>query len=79
MKVSYILNNYQMGRSIKTSPTEKILSQNRLDKSHTEVIYNLEHSNQKEFCDKLFGKNGKIMEQANNLLHTTTTQGEDFE
>lgn len=62
MKVSYIVNNYQLGGKVKTTPTDKIISQNRVDRTHTEIIYHFESVKQKEFCDKVLAKNGTIIE-----------------
>lgn len=63
MKVLYVVNNYQLGGKVKTTPTDKIISQNKIDKLHTEIIYNFETEKQKEFCDKVLAKNGKIIEE----------------
>lgn len=61
MKVSYIVNNYQLGGKVKTTPIDKIISQNRIDKSHTKIVYDFETEKQKEFCDKVLSKKGKII------------------
>lgn len=61
MKVLYTVNNYQLGGKIKTTPTDRIISQNRIDKSHTEIVYDFETERQKEFCDKVLSKKGKII------------------
>lgn len=62
LKVLYIVNNYQLGGKVKTTQTDKIISQNRSDKSHTELVYNFESVREKEFCDKVLSKTGKIIE-----------------
>lgn len=62
MKVSYIVNNYQLGGKVKITPMDKIVSQNRIDKSHVEIVYNFESIRQKEFCDRVLAKRGKIIE-----------------
>ena len=53
MKVIYTVNNYQLGAKIKTTPTDKIISQNRLDKTRTEITYDFDSRRQKDFCDKV--------------------------
>lgn len=63
MKVLYTVNNYMLGAKVKSTPTDKIISQNRIDKTHTEVIYQFENSRQKESCDRILAKNGKIIEE----------------
>ena len=62
MKVMYVVNNYQLGGKVKTTPTDKIVFQNRIDKSHVEIVYDFESVKQKEFCDKVLAKRGKIVE-----------------
>ena len=63
MKVLYIINNYQLGAKVKSTPTDKIISQNRINKTHTEIIYQFENIKQKESCDRILVKNGKIIEE----------------
>ena len=62
MKVSYIVNNYQLGGKVKSTPTDKIISQNRVDKTHTEIVYGFESIIQKKFCERVLAKQGKIIE-----------------
>ena len=61
MKVLYVVNNYMLGGKVKSTPTDRIISQNRIDKSHTEIVYDFESQRQKEFCDKVLAKNGNII------------------
>lgn len=63
MKVLYTVNNYMLGAKVKSTPMDKIISQNRIDKTHTEVIYQFENIRQKESCDRILAKNGKIIEE----------------
>lgn len=62
MKVVYILNNYQIGGKMKTTPTEKIIYQDRINERHTQVVYEFDSTWEKEFCDKVFAKNGQIID-----------------
>lgn len=64
MKVSYTVNNYQLGAKVNVALVNdsKILSQKRIDKSHTEIVYYFSSVKQKEFCDKVLSKHGKIIE-----------------
>ena len=62
MKVVYILNNYQIGGKMKTTPTEKIIYQDRINERHTQVVYEFDSTREKEFCDKVFAKNGQIID-----------------
>lgn len=63
MKVLYTVNNYMLGAKVKSTLTDKIISQNRIDKAHTEIIYQFENIRQKESCDRILAKNGKIIEE----------------
>lgn len=62
MKVLYTLNNYQIGGKMKTTPTHKIISQDRISERHTQVVYEFDSIREKEFCDKVFSKNGQILD-----------------
>lgn len=61
MKVRYVVNNYQLGGKVKSTPTDRIIYQNRLDRNLTEIVYELETDRQKEFCDKVLSKRGTIL------------------
>ena len=41
MKVKFVVTNYTLGSRVRSTPTDKIVEQNRIDKSHTEIIYDL--------------------------------------
>lgn len=41
MKVMYIINNYQLGSRMRMTPVDKIVEKQRVDKSHTQVIYEI--------------------------------------
>lgn len=60
MQVKFIVNNYTLGAKVKSTPIDKIISQNRVDKNHIEIIYDL---NEKElqFCEKVLAKKGIIL------------------
>lgn len=61
MKVKYTVNNYTLGAKVKTTPVDKIVSQNRIDKGHTEIVYELDSQREKEFCDKVLRYKGTII------------------
>lgn len=63
MKVKFVVNNYQLGAKIKSTPVDKIVLQNRLDKYHTEVIYDELTENEKNFCEKVLSKKGVIINE----------------
>lgn len=56
MKIKFIINNYQLGGKLYITPTDKIISQNRLDKSHTEIIYDGLTENERSFCEKVLSR-----------------------
>lgn len=62
MKVMYTVNNYMLGAKVKSTQKEKILSQNRIDKTHVEIVYEFQNQREKEFCDRILSKKGKIIE-----------------
>lgn len=41
MKVMYVINNYQLGSRMRMTPVDKIVEKQRVDKSHTQVIYEI--------------------------------------
>lgn len=64
MKVKFVVNNYQLGAKIKSTPVDKIVLQNRLDKYHTEVIYDELTENEKNFCEKVLSRRGVIIDES---------------
>lgn len=63
MKIRFVVNNYQLGAKIKSTPVDKIVLQNRLDKYHIEVIYDELTENEKNFCEKVLSKRGVIIDE----------------
>lgn len=63
MKVKFVVNNYQLGAKIKSTPVDKIVLQNRLDRYHTEVIYDELSDNEKKFCEKVLSRQGVIINE----------------
>ena len=61
MKVKYILNNYQVGAKLQSAPTHKLIRRERIDSRRTEVVFDISEG-QKEFCDKLFARMGRVEE-----------------
>lgn len=56
MKVKYILNNAMMGSYFKLLPQDKVISKNRIDPYHTEVILELVNQKQLDNVNRmLFG------------------------
>ena len=61
MKVKFTVNNYMLGAKVKSTPTNKIVSQERIDKTHTEIVYEI-NDREKQFCEKVLAKKGKVIE-----------------
>ena len=61
MKVRFVVNNYMLGAKVKSTPTDKIVSQERIDKAHTEIVYEI-NDREREFCEKVLAKKGEVIE-----------------
>lgn len=62
MKVKYVINNYILGSRFKVTRRYNIVSQNRIDKSHTEVIYELKSERERQMLDKILTYKGIVVE-----------------
>ena len=60
MKVMYIINNYQLGSRMRMTPVDKIVEKQRVDKSHTQVIYEI-NEREKQFIDKCYAKIERVI------------------
>lgn len=61
MKVSFIVNNYTLGAKVKSTPTDKIVSMERLSNTRTEIVYEI-NDREKQFCEKVLAKKGEVIE-----------------
>lgn len=61
MKVKYIVNNYMLGAKVRSTQTEKIVAQNRIDRNKIELVYDFINLKEKEFCDKVLAKKGIVI------------------
>ena len=61
MKVRFTVNNYTLGAKVRSTPTDKIVSQKRIDKTHTEIVYEI-NNNEKQFCERVLAKKGERVE-----------------
>ena len=61
MKIKYIVNNYMLGAKVRSTQTEKIISQNRIGRNKTELVYDFINMKEKEFCDRVLSKKGKLI------------------
>lgn len=61
MKVKFVVNNYTLGAKVKSTQTDKIVSKNRIDKNHTEIVYDFSNLREVAFCEKVLAKKGKVI------------------
>lgn len=61
MKVKFTVNNYMLGAKVKSTPVDKIVSQERIDKTHTEIVYDINEI-EKKFCEKVLAKKGEVLQ-----------------
>lgn len=61
MKVRFVVNNYTLGTKVRSTPTDKIVSQNRIDPKHTEIVYEIT-DRKKQFCEKVLANKGEVIE-----------------
>jgi hypothetical protein len=61
MKVQFTVNNYTLGAKVKTTPTHKIIEQNRIDKSHTVIVYDEINERELQFIEKVLSYKGKVL------------------
>lgn len=60
-KYLYTVNNFQLGSLVPSTQTDLIISQNRTDKSHTEIIYLFETDRQRELTEEILNKKGTFL------------------
>lgn len=59
MNVSFTINNYTLGAKLKSAPKHKMVSKMRIDKNHTEVVFNDCTKQEVAFMEKLFAKKAR--------------------
>ena len=61
MKVRFVVNNYTLGAKVRSTQTDKIVSQKRIDPKHMEIVYEI-NDREKQFCEKVLAKKGEVVE-----------------
>lgn len=51
-----VVNNYQLGSKVRTTPTHKIVFQERLDSRHTVIVYGDINDRERQFIEKVLAK-----------------------
>lgn len=46
---------------MRSTPTDKIVSKERIDKAHTEIVYEIT-DREKQLCEEVLAKKGEIIE-----------------
>ena len=59
--MKFRVNEYVLGAKVKSTPTDKMVSQERIDKAHTEIVYEI-NDREREFCEKVLAKKGEVIE-----------------
>ncbi len=54
---TWTVNNYMLGAKVPSTPTDKIIEQKRIDKSHTEITYLL-NEREREFVEQVLARRG---------------------
>lgn len=57
-KYTWTVNNYMLGAKVKSTPTDKIIEQKRIDKSHTEITYLFDTEREREFTEQVLCRRG---------------------
>lgn len=61
MKVRFVVNNYTLGAKVKSTPTDKIVSMERLSNTRTEIVYEI-NEREKQFCERVLAKKGEVLQ-----------------
>lgn len=56
MTYKVTVNNYQLGSKVRTTPTHKIVSQERIDSRHTVIVYDDINDRERQFIEKVLAK-----------------------
>lgn len=56
MRYEVIINNYQKGAKLKSTPKERIVLMEQIDRNHHRVVYDVESDRQREFIEKVFSR-----------------------
>lgn len=56
MNYKVVVNNYQLGGKVRTTPTHKIISQERIDSKHTVIVYADINDRERQFIERVLAK-----------------------
>ena len=62
MNIEVVVNNYTLGAKVKTTPTHKLVAQERLDSKHTKLMYSDVTQREIEFIEKVLSCKANIIE-----------------
>ena len=63
MTYRVIVNNYQLGGKVRTTPTHKIIFQERIDSKHTVITYGDINDRERQFIERVLAKRLEVVEQ----------------
>ena len=61
MEIEVTINNYVLGAKVKSTPTDKIISQERVDRNHTRIVYSGITQREKDFIEKVLSSKTTII------------------
>lgn len=61
MTVEFMVNNYQIGAKVKTTPTHKITSRERINSRCTVIRYSDVSEREVQFIEKILARKAKII------------------
>lgn len=56
MEYKVIVNNYQLGGKVRTTPVHKITLQERIDSKHTAIVYRDINERERQFIERVLAK-----------------------
>lgn len=60
--IKFVVNNYQLGAKVKTTPTHKIIKQERIDTKHVEIYYGGLTDNEVTFVERVLAKKAQYID-----------------
>lgn len=60
--IKFVVNNYQLGAKVKSTPTHKIIKQERIDSKHIEIYYGGLTDNEIAFVERVLAKKAQYID-----------------
>ena len=65
MTLKVVVNNYVLGARVKSTPTHKLSTQQRLDSKHTLLIYTDISDSERVFIERVLSRKTEVIEGGN--------------